>query len=370
MLTSDVIQKSGLETFLSGRVLKCLLTQIAGMISAEIELQRKRIYILEKKKSEYVPRKKLKHLIKSIKTNIPQKPNCDNINPELNSICADFKTSEGKFNGFLKLKCLVTTERGFHINLPIKFTKHSNKLHSKGGVMKPSFLISKNSVDIRWEIPNPEKVIEGRVIGADQGMKDVLTLSDTQVTPNTDIHGHSLDSILDKLNRKQKGSNGFKRTQDHRENFINWSINKLNFNGIKQINLEKIWNIGYKNKTNRKLSHWTNTLIRDKVESRCEELGVQVKHQDSTYRSQRCSDCGQVRKANRKGKLYECMNCGIILDSDLNAAMNHEILLTEIPWELRKLRMNIGAGFYWLKSGFYDSEGRSLQSLLLKKEVS
>jgi len=370
MLTSDVIQKSGLETFLSGRVLKCLLTQIAGMISAEVELQRKRIFVLEKKKFENTPRKKLKHLIKSIKTNIPQKPSTENINPELNSICADFKFTEGEFNGFLKLKCLINTERGFHINLPIKFTKHSNKLHSKGGVMKPSFLINKNSVDIRWEIPDPVKVLDGKIVGADQGLKSVLTLSDSQVTPNTDIHGHSLDSILDKLSRKQKGSVKFKKAQDHRTNFINWSINQLNFNGIKQINLERIWNIGFRNKTSKKLSHWTNTLIRDKVESRCEELGVQVQHQDSTYRSQRCSGCGQVRKSNRKGKLYECMNCGFILDADLNAAKNHETLLPEIPRNLQKLRMNIGAGFYWLESGFYDSGGRSLQSLLSKKEVS
>ena len=116
-------------------------------------------------------------------------------------------------------------------------------------------------------------------------------------------------------------------------------------------------------KTNRKMSHWTNTLIRDKVESLCEELGVQVKHQSSTYRSQRCSECGMVRKGNRKGKTYTCKNCGLVIDSYYNASKNHEISLPEIPYGFRNLKLN-RKGFFWLETGLFDLEGRSLQSLL------
>jgi transposase len=173
------------------------------------------------------------------------------------------------------------------------------------------------------------------------------------VPPKTNSHGKSLDSIMLSLSKCKKGSKRFSRKQDERKNFINWSINQLNFNEVKQINLEKVWNIGFKNKTSRLMSHWTNTLIRDKLKSNCELLGVQVKEQSCTYRSQRCSSCGMVRKSQRKGKLYKCKECGNEIDSDLNAALNHEVELPEIPWELRREERN-RKGFYWLESGFFD----------------
>lgn len=49
-----------------------------------------------------------------------------------------------------------------------------------------------------------------------------------------------------------------------------WSINQLDLKNVKQVNLEKVWNINFKSKTSRLMSHWTNTLIRDKLKSVCE----------------------------------------------------------------------------------------------------
>ena len=169
---------------------------------------------------------------------------------------------------------------------------------------------------------------------------------------------------MEDMTNKKKGSKSFKRTQSHRKNFINWSINQLNFTNVKEIRLEKIWNIGYKSRTSRMMSHWTNTLIRDKIENKCEEEGIRLIHQSSTYRSQRCSGCGVVRKSNRKGKIYSCKHCLLEMDADLNASLNHIVNLPEIPYDLLKLQMNRGDGFYWLESGFYEfGTGRSLQSL-------
>ena len=114
---------------------------------------------------------------------------------------------------------------------------------------------------------------------------------------------------------------------------------------------EKIWNIGYRHGRSRKLSSWTNTLIRDRLMDRCERLGVRVVHQSSAYRSQRCNACGLVRKSSRKGKEYGCPNCGSHMDADLNAAMNHETALPDIPWNLRKLNLN-RKGFFWTEEEF------------------
>ena len=218
--------------------------------------------------------------------------------------------------------------------------------------MKSSFLIGDNWINFRWET-SIEKKQNGLTIGADQGKKDVVTLSNGVVPPKENNHGKSLDSIMLSLSACKKGSKRFKRKQSERKNFINWSINQLNFKDVKQLNLEKVWNIGYKNKTSRLMSHWTNTLIRDKLKSKCELLGVQVIEQSCTYRSQRCSSCGMVRKSQRKGKTYTCKECGLKIDSDLNAALNHEISLPDVSWELRREQRN-RIGFYWLESGFFD----------------
>ncbi len=348
-------------TFLSARTMSSLTNQLCGILKTTVEKQHKRVYVLSTKKG--TSRKSYRLLVRKIKTNIPQKPCVDSIRPELSSKCAEWIQEDdpnAEFNGFLRLKSI--TKYGDEIILPISFTRHSNKLNSLGGRMMGSFLIGQRTVDLRWSIPKPELKTEGVTVGADQGLKDVITLSDEQKAGKTDKHGHTLDTILDRMCRLKRGSNAMKRAQAQRENFVNWSLNQLNLTNVKEVRLEHIWNISYRHRTSAKLSHWTNTLIRDKVESLCELNGVRLVLSASTYMSQRCSACGRVRKANRKGKVYVCDHCGNEVDADLNAACNHALNLPEVPYALRKLQLN-RKGFFWNPDGFSDAEGRSLESL-------
>jgi transposase len=328
-----------LATTLSARALSSLVTQLCGVLGASVEKQRKRLFQYEKTPNS--------QLLKQIEQNAPQKPNITKLNPELSSKCVDIEKDDGEFNYFIRLKSIGDSFG--HIKIPIKLHKHNRKF--KDWKLKTSFLFTPTYINFRWE-NDAEAVKDGNVLGCDQGKLDVITLSNGFTAPKTNIHGKSLSSIMTALSKCKKGSGRFKRKQDERKNFINWSINQIPLNGIKQINLEEIWSIGYKTRKSRTMSHWTNTLIRDKIKARCEELGVQVRLQSCTYRSQRCSSCGLVRKSQRKGKLYSC-ECGFKSDSDLNAALNHEVELPDIPWELRRERRNIN-GFYWLESGFFD----------------
>lgn len=363
LLTSNIIELSGVQTNLSGRALKCCMTQVSGMLRSEVEKQRKRVHVLQKKKSEGVTKKRLKNLIKRLKENIPKKPNCANIKAELNSICVDIQDGKS-FDKFIKLSAIFSTKET--IKIPFNFHRRANLLSSRSDRMLNSVLVSEDYINLRWEIKDTEKRDTGEVVGADQGYKDVLNIANQNYSDKTKSkcnHGHSLESIIDKVARKRRGSKAFKRAKEHQKNFVNWSLNQLNLQDIKQINLEKIWNIGYKSRANRKMSHWQNTLIRDKVIDLCETNGVHFVEQNCTYMSQRCFCCGSVRKSNRKGKIYECKNCGNVDDSDHNAASNHSIYLPEIPYELRKLNLNRKDGFIWKPEGFFDLEGRSLQSL-------
>lgn len=342
--------KFPVETTLSARALNSVTNQLRGIIQSTVDKRRKGVW-----KSQF----------KEVDINsIPlTKPDLSRINPELSSKNNDIIQKDKGFDYVVRLSALGKSFG--HIKIPIKETGVSKKWKSKGKLLN-GISLSDSYITLRFEIESKQKD-SGITVGADQGMKTVMTFSNESTTPESDIHGHSLDSICTKLSRKKKGSKAFKRSQDHRKNYINWSINQLNLSEIKQINLEKVVNINYGKNSSRKMKAWTNTLIRDKLKRFAEENEVRLIEQPSVYRSQRCSCCGQVRKANRKGKLYSCKNCGNEIDADLNAAKNHEIELPEIPFEIRSQRMNLGKGFYWRPDGFFILDGTELRVLFSEK---
>jgi len=341
---------NNIQTPLSKRALSTLVNQIAGVISSSTEKRRRLIWlknklIKENKPTNFVDDKLLK--CKITKPNFAKQI-------EVSSKCCDI-IKGNNFDWFIRIKS-IGKEFGF-IKIPIKGTSVSKKWLSKGKMMN-SFLITNSNIQLRYKIESSNIENTGtEILGIDQGLNNVATCSDGQVTSKIDNHGHSLSSIIDKLCKKRKGSAAFKSAQEHRKNFVNWSINQLNFKNLKEVRLERIYNIGYKNPRGRQLSHWTNTLIRDKILRVCEELEVPVLQQDSTYRSQRCYECGHVRKSNRNGSEYKCKRCGNIDDADHNASMNHTIDLPKIPYGFRNLKKNLKQGFLWNPCGITDLNG-------------
>ena len=261
-----------------------------------------------------------------------------------------------EFDGFLKITSMSKT-LGF-IEIPVKFHRQVKNLQKRGYKQKTTWFVSIDKVCSTWEKQLPSKKTSGRKVGADQGIKTCLTLSDGQITSNCN-HGHSLESIMQKLSRCKKGSKGFNRAQDHRKNYINWSIKQLNLDDISEIGYENVINIRKgKNQTNF-MKSWTFTTIRTAVERICEETGVQLTQQSSIYRSQRCSSCGFVHKKSRNKKQFTCTQCDHSLDADLNGALNHEVDLPDIPYVLLSRKLNI-SGFYWLESGMYSIDGEAI----------
>jgi len=261
-----------------------------------------------------------------------------------------------EFDGFLKIKSMSRT-LGF-IEIPVKFHRQIKNLQKRGYKQKTTWFVSIDKVCSTWEKPLPTKKTSGRKVGADQGIKTCLTLSDGQIT-GTCNHGHSLESIMQKLSRCKKGSKNFADAQEHRTNYINWSIKQLNLTDINEIGYENVKNIRYKQNTSNFMKSWTFTTIRTAVERRCEEAGVQLTSQSSIYRSQRCSSCGFVHKKSRNKKQFTCTQCSHTLDADLNGALNHEVELSDIPYVLLSRKLNT-VGFYWLDSGLYSIDGEAI----------
>jgi predicted nucleic acid-binding Zn ribbon protein len=81
----------------------------------------------------------------------------------------------------------------------------------------------------------------------------------------------------------------------------------------------------------------------------------------------RCYAFG-VYKSQRKGKIYSCKNCGLEIDADINAALNHQQDLPDIPYDLRRLNLN-RVGFFWKTTGFYSLTGEEITVSLPKKSA-
>lgn len=344
LLPNDYLKN--IHSWFTARMKQCVGKQACSMIKAAIQKRKKQLYQLKKLQKE---NKNTSFLQRKIDTRPLIMPNAERAQIDLDPRFVDIQ--EGKhFDLFIYIK---TIGNKMEFRIPIKHTVISRKWMKQGTLKNSIRLISgkENSLCLIFDIPDKPKKETGNILGADQGQLTVLSLSDKQTT-SKDKDGYNLDIIQEKLARRQKGSKRFKKAQEHRKNHINWSLNQLNFFKTKEVRLEKIKQIRSKKKTGRKMTHWSYTLIRDKLISLSETKGFCFKEVNNEFRSQRCSSCGWVRKSNRKGKTFNCDLCSFTTDSDLNAASNLSIDLFEIPFWVRSKKIN-RQGFYWNHDGLF-----------------
>lgn len=337
------------ETWLSARMIQCAGKQALYIISSAISKHSKRLYQLGKLQKEG---KSFLYLQRKIDNTVLVKPNCSRCNLELDSRFADFE--DGKhFNIFARLTCLGNKIK---ILLPIKKTSTFKKWNKKG-VLKTSVRITEDEIFLLFEVPEKQRK-KGKTVSIDQGSVTCCTLSDGQITEKCK-HGHDLNSIQKRLARKKKGSKSFKRCQSHRKNYIDWSINQLNFKNVKEIKLEKLFQVGKGKHVNRFLQAWTYTLINDKIKSTCENEGIKLTEVPNQFRSQRCFACSYVHKKSRKGKQFCCQNCQHVDDADNNACQNLLLYLYEIPFWVQPSQIN-RTGFFWKSNGIFDEDNEPI----------
>jgi len=347
---------------LSARALTCAAKQACGLVSGAIKKRSKKIYVKQDLSSK---KKRTRQITKRLNKEIIVKPNPEIIYPDLNSLCVEIQESKTskKFDAFVRLHDLDQKSKNFYgeILIPFNYHSHSEKLKAKTANQKPmsGIQVSKEMISLRWKLEPGTKKTSGQVRGCDTGINSVATISDKQQS-RVDNHGHSLNSILQKIVRCQEGSKGFKKAIAHRDNYINWAINQLNFSDIKQLNVEKISNFRYKKNVSKFLNYMGETKIRSKIIDVLYLSGVQFQEDSSAYRSQRCYKCDYVDSKNRVGKSFSCKNCPFRGDADFNGSKNHEINLPSASWLLRYPKKDRPKKFIWNENGFFNLDGSEL----------
>jgi IS605 OrfB family transposase len=336
---------SQVSTTLSARIIQCAGKQASGIVRGTKEKQKKRLKQIEKfnNTGQFKKARKLQAIYDKVKVS---KPDIQNVEPELDSrfVKIDLEKSNTSFDGWVTLTSIGNKLK---LVLPFKRTKPFNKLFKKG-TLKQGIRISKKGFTFMFDIEKPLKT-EGSVLGIDIGKTTAISCSNGWYS-KPDNHNHDLTTILNKMSRKKTDSKAFERCQEQRKNYINWSINQLNLDKTKRVNIENIKGLRFGKNVSKKLRHWTYTEIFDKIERQCEDNGVQVFKISPTYTSQRCSNCGWTCRSNRKGKQFKCGHCGFTMDADLNASLNIALPLPAISKQQR-LKKASKEGFYWLPEG-------------------
>ena len=345
---------SQVKSWLTARAIQCAAKQASGIVRGTQKKQKKRAYRI-KKLVESKQFKKAKKLQREYDETSVSKPKLDRVEAELDSrfVKIEFKDKE-HFDGWVTLTCLgdiptgTDTVEKLKFQLPFKKHKHFNSMLERGTI-KSGIRLSKTMITFNFDIPDKELKEDGKTIGIDIGQNTTIACSDGQ-TIDSDKHGHNFRTICDKLARRKKDSNGFRRAVAHRTNYINWSVKQMNLDDISVVNRENIKYLRKGKKTKRSLSHWTYGEFFGKLDSKLNDAGVQVVKLDPAYTSQRCSSCGWVHEGNRRKKKFVCKKCGHRADSDGNASINISLSLQPLKSEVWRNKLNL-KGFYWFEVG-------------------
>ena len=261
---------------------------------------------------------------------IPSKPSVKNVIIDLDERFVSLETNtDGEFDAWLTVKRFESLggegrKKALRVEVPLRRTKHFNRLISEGWSLKNGVKLNfkMNCFVFHFERPVSLRT-EGETLGIDVGIAD--TISDSRGNKTSDVlhpHGWTMTTVLQNLQRKRKGSKGFKRAQSLRNNFTGWAVNQLNLEGVKVLKLENIKHMKRGKTVDRFRGSWSYPQIFDRLKRKAEEQNVSVSLINPRNTSRTCSACGVVDEVSRKGKSFKCVACGHVADADLNAALN------------------------------------------------
>lgn len=187
-----------------------------------------------------------------------------------------------------------------------------------------------------------QKSTRSEGIGIDMGIKELLFDSNGSSVANINKSNSilklnkSLKRQQRKLSRRVKGSRNFKKqkvivqrlhrriknlkTDLKRKTVLEIVRRNPQFVTIEHLNVKGMMK-------NRKLSNAFQQIgigyFIEWLKAKCLEYEIELRQVDQFYpSSQICSSCGFKKKMPLHLRIYDCNNCGSILDRDLNAAIN------------------------------------------------
>jgi IS605 OrfB family transposase len=239
---------------------------------------------------------------------------------------------------------ISTLDKGCPVRVPIKL--YDNARHILAQYEKLCSGVTLNKRGGQWyatlvvERHNQKTKAKG-VIGADIGMKAVVTTSDGKCYGEFSAQVQArLIKTAAKRTRKQKLNACLKKKSlptvnlhDHRaeayaRNGIGQALNQMVVELPKDcaVALEKlnVQDMRFKSRQmNRLLKAHQLGFIRDRLKFKLDERGIRYRSVQPAYSSQQCSHCGFTFALNRRTQAtFDCLWCGFQCHADVNAARN------------------------------------------------
>jgi len=191
-------------------------------------------------------------------------------------------------------------------------------------------------IDIIVETQTPAKRNIKKIIGIDRGIYNPAVTSDNQFFNSKklrEVKGRykHLKGCLQRAGTRS-AKRHLQRLTGRERRFVadvNHCISKAIVNkDCDAIALEELRTGSMKRKgkvgkkTRRLIGSWSAKQLLSFVQYKAEMIGKTVILVNSHFTSQACNRCGDIRRANRKGKIFKCCVCGYTLHADLNASRN------------------------------------------------
>jgi putative transposase len=186
----------------------------------------------------------------------------------------------------------------------------------------------------------------GRQVGVDAGLKSLLALSNGKLIENPRFLQESLAKlrrIQRHASRQIRGSRRQSKTYNRishlhqqvanqRRDYLHKVANSL----VAEFDLIAIEDLSLAfmncNKHLSRSSHDASLgLLRQLLQYKAEEAGVEVIAVNPSNTSQMCSGCGILVPKTLSVRVHKCPHCGLILDRDVNAARNILTLALQTP---------------------------------------
>lgn len=176
----------------------------------------------------------------------------------------------------------------------------------------------------------------GQAVGIDAGISSFLTLSDGTQIDNFKYYESTqkkLRKAQRKVSRRKKGSNRrrkavlqLKKIHQKIRNQRNDFQHKISVWLVRNYDLIAIEKLSVLGLSRGILSKQMNDVaignFFQKLKSKAECAAKEVVEVSAAYTSQDCSQCGNRVKKDLSVRIHHCLQCGLILDRDWNAAIN------------------------------------------------
>ena len=203
-------------------------------------------------------------------------------------------------------------------------------------------------VNLTYAVEQESLPSSSAVVGIDMGVSDRMALSTGEALRRRRKPNDDLKRAQQRLSRCHKGSRRWKQRRatlsnhQYRERVRNRNECHRITTDLRRFGLIALEDLAIRNMTasakgtidepgsvwrrrpglNRSITEQTWGMLRRQLAYKAEWAGRELIAVDPKFTSQRCSGCGAVSAEHRQRKRYNCAECGMTEDADVNAALN------------------------------------------------